>query len=149
MDNPSLDPQKLETLRMLYPLFKQEVFDRRDRIMKIAGLSSGFLLLLMFLTFSFAVSSGFLIIGVIIFTGIVVATIMQHSRRHAQAKLGVIEIEKALGLFEPGTYLPDKPLYPDHWKIWPSRDYTLIFYSSSLIILATLVIFLLLVILFD
>jgi hypothetical protein len=149
MDNPSLDTQKLETLRMLYPLFKQEVFDRRDRIMKIAGLSGGFLLLLMFLTYSFAVSSWFLVIGVIIFTAIVVASIKQHSRRHAQAKLGVIQIEKALGLFESGTYLLDKPLYPEHWEVRPSRDYTLIFYASSLIILATLVILLLLVILLD
>jgi protein-S-isoprenylcysteine O-methyltransferase Ste14 len=149
MDNPSLDPQKLETLRMLYPLFKQEVFDRRDRIMKIAALSSGFLLLLMFLTFYFAVSSWLLIIGVIIFTGIVIAAIKQHSRRHAQAKLGVIQIEKALGLFESGTYLPENPLYPEHWGIRPRRDYTLIFYASSLITLATLVIFLLLAILLD
>jgi len=140
MENQSLDSQKLETLRMLYPLFKQEVFDRRDRIMKIAGLSSGFLLLLMFLIFSFAVSSWFLIIGVIIFTGIVIAAIKQHSRRHAQAKLGVIEIEKTLGLFEPGTYLPDKPLYPEHWKVRPSRDYGLIFYSACLIAMAFLVI---------
>jgi energy-coupling factor transporter transmembrane protein EcfT len=137
---PIQDSQKLETLRMLYPLFKQEVFDRRDRIMKIAGLASGFLLLLMFWILYFVVSSWLLIIGVIIFTGIIIATIKQHSRRHAQAKLGVIEIEKALGLFESGAYFPDQPLYPAHWKTRPTRDYGLIFYSSCLIALALLVI---------
>ena len=140
MENQNLDPQKLETLRRLYPIFKQEVFDRRDRIMKIAGLASGFLLLLMILIYSFVITSWLLILGVIIFTGIILAAITQHSRRHTQAKLGVIEIEKALGLFESGTYLPDRPLYPDHWKIRPSWDYTLIFYSTALILLAAIVI---------
>jgi hypothetical protein len=140
MENQTLDPQKLETLRRLYPLFKQEVFDRRDQTMKIAGLASGFLLFLMFLILYFAISSWLLIIGVIIFTGIIIANIRQHSRRHAQAKLGVIEIEQALGLFEPGNYLPDKPLYPEHWKVRPSRDYGLIFYTSCLIAMAFLVI---------
>jgi hypothetical protein len=140
METQTHDPQKLETLRMLYPIFKQEVFDRRDRIMKIAGLSSGFLLFLMFLILYFAVSSWLLILGVILFTGIILAAIKQHSRRHSQAKLGVIEIEKALGLFEPGTYFPDRALYPEHWKLRPPRDYGLIFYSSCLIVLASLVI---------
>jgi hypothetical protein len=143
--NPQLDPQKLETLRRLYPIFKQEVFDRRDRIMKIAGQASGFLLFLMFLILYFAISSWLLILGVIIFTAIVIIELKQHSRRHAQAKHGVIEIEKALGLFESGTYLPDKTLYPDHWKIRPPRDYGLIFYSSCLIIMAVLVILSLLI----
>lgn len=137
---PIQDPQKLETLRMLYPLFKQEVFDRRDRIMKIAGLASGFLLFLMFLILYFAVSSWLLVIGVILFTGIILAAIKQHSRCHAQAKLGVIEIEQALGLFEPGAYFPDRGLYPEHWKVRPPIDYTLIFYSTCLIALAVLVI---------
>ncbi len=140
MENQTLDPQKLETLRRLYPIFKQEVFDRRDQTMKIAGLASGFLLFLLFLILYFAISSWLLILGVIIFTGIIIVELKQHSRRHAQAKLGVIEIEKALGLFEPGTYLPDKPLYPEHWKIRPLRDYGLIFYASCLIAMAILVI---------
>jgi len=140
MENQTLDPQKLETLRRLYPIFKQEVFDRRDQTMKIAGLASGFLLFLLFLILYFAISSWLLILGVIIFTGIIIVELKQHSRRHAQAKLGVIEIEKALGLFESGTYLPDKSLYPDHWKVRPSRDYGLIFYSACLIVMALLVI---------
>jgi hypothetical protein len=140
MENQPLDPEKLETLRRLYPIFKQEVFDRRDQTMKIAGLASGFLLFLMFLILYFAISSWLLILGVVIFTAIVIIQLRQHSRRHAQAKLGVIEIEKALSLFEPGTYLPDKPLYPDHWKIRPPRDYGLIFYSSCLIAMALLVV---------
>jgi hypothetical protein len=141
-----LDPQKLETLRMLYPIFKQEVFDRRDRTMKIAGLASGFLLFLMFLILYFVVSSWLLIFGVIIFTAITLVQLRQHSHRHAQAKLGVIEIEKVLGLFESGAYFPDRPLYPSHWKTKPSRDYGLLFYSSCLIALATLVILSLLLI---
>ncbi|MCI0527554.1 MAG: hypothetical protein L0Y56_08945 [Nitrospira sp.] len=140
MENQPLDPQRLETLRRLYPIFKQEVFDRRDQTMKIAGLATGFLLFLLFLILYFAISSWLLILGVIIFTGIVIVELKQHSRRHAQAKLGVIEIEKALGLFESGTYLLDKPLYPEHWKVRPSRDYGLIFYSACLIVMALLVI---------
>ncbi len=131
---------------MLYPIFKQEVFDRRDQTMKIAGLASGFLLFLMLLILYLSISSWQLILGVIIFTGIVIVEIRQHSRRHSQAKLGVIQIEHALGLFESGTYLPDKPLYPEPWKVCPSLDYTLIFYSSCLITQALLVILSLLMI---
>lgn len=137
---PIQDPQKLETLRMLYPIFKQEVFDRRDRVMKIAGLASGFLLLLQIFILYLSVSSGLLIISVIIFTGLALAQIFQQSRRHEQAKQGVIEIEKALGLFEPGTYFPDRGLYPQHWQTRPSRDYGLIFYTLGLVALAILVV---------
>ena len=140
------DPQKLETLRMLYPIFKQEVFDRRDRMMKIAGLASGFLLLLQTLILYLAISSGLLIISVIIFTGLTLAQIFQQSRRHEQAKQGVIEIEKALGLFESGTYFPDRGLYPPHWQTRPPRDYGLVFYMACLIALAILVILSLLIV---
>lgn len=134
------DPQKLETLRMLYPIFKQEVFDRRDRIMKIASLAGGFLLILQALILYLSLTFWLLIPGIIIFTALILGAIKQHSRRHAQAKLGVIEIEKALGLFESGTYLPDKGLYPEHWKIRPSWDFTLIFYSACIVALAMVVI---------
>ena len=142
---PIQDPQKLETLRMLYPIFKKEVFDRRERMMKIAGLAGGFLILLQTLILYLSISSGLLIISVIIFTGLALAQIFQQSRRHEQAKQGVIEIEKALGLFEPGTYLPNRPLYPEHWKIRPARDYSIIWYSTCLIALAILVVLSLLI----
>lgn len=145
--DPTLDPQKLETLRMLYPLFKQEVFDRRDRIMRITSLAGGFLLLILGLILYLIATSKPLLsapwifsIGVIIFTGLTLYQIKQHSRRHAQAKLGLIEIEKALGLFEPGTYLPDRGLYPQDWQTRFPRDYSLVFYASCLIALAMLVI---------
>ena len=133
------DPQKLETLRMLYPIFKQEVFDRRDRMMKIAGLASGFLLVLQILILYLSISSGLLIISIILFTGLTLTQIFQHSRRHQQAKQGVIEIEKALGLFESGTYFADRGLYPQHWQTRPPRDLSLILYATSLIALAILV----------
>ncbi|HLB02659.1 MAG TPA: hypothetical protein VJM77_05955 [Nitrospiria bacterium] len=145
MEKQTFDPQKLETLRMLYPIFKREVFDRRDRMMKIAGLGSGFLLLLQTLMLYLSISSGLLIIGVIIFTVLTVAQIFQQSRRHEQAKQAVIEIEKALGLFEPGTYLPDRSLYPQHWQTRPSRDYGLILYTLGLVALAVLVVLSLLI----
>ena len=130
---------------MLYPIFKREVFDRRDRMMKIAGLGSGFLILLQTLILYLSISSGLLIISVIIFTGLALAQIFQQSRRHEQAKQGVIEIEKALGLFEPGTYLPDRSLYPQHWQTRPSRDYGLILYTLGLVALAVLVVLSLLI----
>lgn len=142
---PIQDPQKLETLRMLYPIFKKEVFDRRDRMMKIAALASGFLLLLQIFILYLSISSGLLIISVIIFTGLTLAQIFQQSRRHQQAKQGVIEIEKALGLFEPGTYFPDRSLYPQHWQTRPPSDYGLIMYTLGLISLAILVVLSLLI----
>jgi hypothetical protein len=145
MEKQSFDSQKLETLRMLYPIFKKEVFNRRDRMMKIAGLAGGFLILLQTLILYLSISSGLLIISVIIFTGLALAQIFQQSRRHEQAKHGVIEIEKALGLFEPGTYLPDRSLYPQHWQTRPSRDYGLILYTLGLISLAILVVLSLLI----
>ena len=145
MEKQTFDPQKLETLRMLYPIFKREVFDRRDRMMKIAGLGSGFLLLLQTLILYLSISSGLLIISVIIFTGLALAQIFQQSRRHKQAKQGVIEIEKALGLFETGTYFPDRSLYPQHWQTRPHSDYGLIMYTLGLISLAILVVLSLLI----
>ncbi len=147
-----LDAEKLKTLRLLYPIFKNEVFARREQMMRISALATGFLILLLAVLLYFNSTSSFLAgsawafaAGVAVFTGLCIHHMKQHSRRHAQAKRAVIDIEEALRLFEPGQYLADRGLYPDHWKIRPPRDPSLLLYSAALVLVALAVIALLLV----
>ncbi len=140
------ESQRMETLRMLYPIFKREVYLRREKMMTVAATSSGFLLILLVLSFplkSFVApgctTQWFLVLGVIIFTALSLYHIRQQKDRHAQAKQAVIDTEKALGLFESDTYVPNKALFPDHWAV-RHRDTSLILYGLCLGGLAILVI---------
>ncbi len=51
--------------------------------------------------------------SVMLFSGVLGYLILQQRDRHRMAKQALIEIERALGLYEEGLYLPDKPLYPE------------------------------------
>lgn len=142
-----LDPQKLETLRMLYPIFKKEVFDRRERMMRISVLATAFLILTLALLLSLdtltpilSESAWAFVIGIVLFTGLTLHHMKQHSRRHAQAKRAVIDIEEALRLFDPGLYLADRALYPENWKARPPNDPSLLLYSLSLTLMAAVVV---------
>ena len=120
-------------------------------MMKIAGLSSAFLLTLLvsvpFLKFTLKPDTParwLFALGVLIFTGLSLYHIRLQRDRHSQAKQAVIDTEKALGLFEEGTYFPDRGLFPQSWKTRP-RDWSIILYPVCLLGLAGLVILSLLI----
>ncbi len=93
--------EKRTTLLTLYPLFKEEVYRRREQMMRWTAIGAGSLfaiLLLVLLTPAarqLTVASRVLLCsGVLLLTTTFVTLILQQRRRHQQAKHTSIELEK-------------------------------------------------------
>ncbi len=78
--------------------------------------------------------------GTAILAGLLVFQMRQHRKRHIMAKHAVIEIEKALFLFEPDVYLPGKGLYPDEWKQYQGGKQEWVLTSLLLLVVSGLTI---------
>ena len=122
-DTQSLRQEQLDVLRILYPWYKEEVFRRREQMMRLTAFASAFLVLL--LVTMLAVPSRprpdftvalFAITGVALFSAIFAYLILQQRTRHRMAKQALIEIERVLGLYDEGLYLVGKALYPEDWQ---------------------------------
>ncbi len=139
-----LGPQRIEVLKMVYPIFKNEVYARRQSMMWIAVAGSTALLVLLLVGSSQWFPVGALrwplILGVVIFSSLLIDQIRQQDLRHKQAKNGLIEIEKALEFFEEDSYLPGKSLYPQTWQRLTERDWHFFVAVLSLVVLTALVI---------
>lgn len=142
-----LRDDQLEVLKVLYPWYKEEVFRRREQMMRLTAFASAFLVLL--LVTMLAVPSPprpdftmalFAITGVALFTAIFTYLILQQRNRHRLAKQALIEIEKVLGLYEEGLYLPGKALYPEDWQTAWLGDRSVTVYIAVLCALTALVI---------
>ena len=139
--------ERVEVLKVLYPIFKQEVFNRREAIMKLTTFGDAFLLALLLLVSSrllnFGVEKGLrwlVILGLVIFAVGLIHQIQQQKVRHTQAKQGLIEIERALQLFQENAYLPGKSLYPLEWQSPPRKDWGVTISTLSFVGLTVLVI---------
>lgn len=142
-----LRDEQLEVLKVLYPWYKQEVFRRREQMMRLTAFASAFLALL--LVTMLAVPSKpkpdftmalFAITGVALFSALFAYLILQQRNRHRLAKQALIEIERVLGLYEEGLYLVGKALYPDDWQTAWLGDRSVTVYLVVLAALTVLVI---------
>ncbi|HKW86727.1 MAG TPA: hypothetical protein VJM82_06635 [Nitrospiraceae bacterium] len=142
-----LREEQLEVLKILYPWYKEEVFRRREQMMRLTAFASAFLVLLLvtmlvaparpqpdFTTMLFAVT------GVSLFSAIFAYLILQQRNRHRMAKEALIEIERLLGLYEEGLYLAGKALYPEGWQTAWLSDRSVVVYLTVLATLTVLVI---------
>jgi hypothetical protein len=143
----SLGEERLEVLKILYPWYKEEVFRRREQMMRLTAFASAFLVLLLvtMLAVPSAAHSGvtgalFAITGVALFTAIFAYLILQQRDRHRMAKQALIEIERAMGLFDEGRYLEEKSLYPEEWQTAWHADRSVIVYLTVLAALTVLVV---------
>ena len=136
--------ERMEVLKTVYPIFKNEVYARRQSMMWIALAGSAALLGLLLLGSSQWFPVGELkwpiILGVVVFSSLLIDLIRQQDLRHKQAKHELIEIEKALGFFENDYYLPGRSLYPQTWQRLPQRDWQFLMSVLSLVVLTALVI---------
>jgi hypothetical protein len=139
-----LGPQRIEVLKTVYPIFKNEVYARRQSMTWIAMAGSAALLGLLLVGSSQWVSVDVLrwpiLLGVVVFSSLLIDQIRQQDLRHKQAKHELIEIEKALGFFEEDYYLPGRSLYPQTWQRLPERDWQFLMSVLSLVVLTALVI---------
>ena len=132
----SADPHQT-TLLVLYPLFKEEVYRRREQILRWTATAAGSL---------FAIVSGLLLIpeagrlsagermvlagAILLLAGTFVSLILQQQQRHRQAKQTLIDLEQALGLYERDLFLHQRALYPDRWKTdWTYDPFTTISFA--------------------
>ena len=130
-----------ETLRMLYPLFKAEVFRRRESMLNIVR--SGSIALFFFLAMVFLLphpglaDSGKLLLagGVGLFTAALLFQLRAQSQRHAEAKRQLIDLERALQLFE--SIEGNEHVYPHEWER-PAPNRLLVLLSACLILLTLL-----------
>ena len=123
MQETNLREIELEVLKVLYPWYKEEVFRRREHMMRLTAFASAFLLLLLVTmlavpgqphgTFTHAL---FAITGVALFSGLFAYLILQQRNRHQMAKLALVEIERAMGVYEEGRYAAGRTLYPADWQ---------------------------------
>ena len=141
-----LSDEQLEVLRVLYPWYKEEVFRRREQMMRLTAFASAFLVLL--LVTIMAVSSHttnfttrlFAITGIALFSAIFVYLILQQRDRHRVAKQTLIEMERVLGLYDEGLYLVGKALYPKDWQTAWLSDRSVTVYIAVIAALTALVI---------
>ena len=142
-----LKEEQLEIVRILYPWYKEEVFRRREQMMRLTAFGSAFLVLLLITILALApphpvdpIIKIFSITGVALFSSLFIYLILQQRDRHRLAKQTLIEIEKVLGLYEKGLYLKDKTLYPEDWQTAWQTDRSVTVYMTVIAALAVLVI---------
>ncbi len=138
----------LETLKLLYPIFKEEVYRRRAAMAHIARIGTLFYLTLTFAFFFFPgktitstgprYAAG---VGVILSTILFIYQIAQEKSRHEKAKLQLITLEEAFGFFEVGQHIAHKALYPSKWRDRPKVDQALVLMCLSIAGTAAVLIF--------
>jgi hypothetical protein len=146
-ETQSLREEQLEVLKILYPWYKEEVFRRREQMMRLTAFASAFLVLLLVTMLAVPGSPRpdftaalFAMTGVALFTAIFSFLILQQRNRHRLAKQALIEIERVLGLYDEGLYLLGKALYPEDWQTAWLGDRSVTVYLSVLTTLTVLVI---------
>ena len=142
-----LQEEQLEVVRVLYPWYKEEVFRRREQMMRLTAFGSAFLVLLLITILALAppypvdpIVKIFSMTGVALFSALFIYLILQQRDRHRLAKQTLIEIEKVLGLYEEGFYLEGKTLYPEDWQTAWLSDRSVTVYVAVIAALAVLVI---------
>ncbi|MCC6139795.1 MAG: hypothetical protein IT389_04170 [Nitrospira sp.] len=126
----------------LYPIFKEEVYRRRDHMMRWTAIGAGSLVAILCLILltpaahSLTTASRLLLacatfLQALAYMGI----ILQQHARHQQAKQQLIKIEQTLGLFGESTRTANDTFYPDAWKTDWTRDRSLLQYMTILSLL--------------
>lgn len=128
-----------QILNVLYPLYKGEVYKRREQMMRLTTFGS---LGLIAMTFSLLLNplkdrlstpeSFLLALAAMVWCGLFCGLILQQQHRHRLAKQILIQLEQALGFYEEGLFVEHQALYPGKWKTAWIGDRTGTLYLSSL-----------------
>ena len=128
-----------EILTVLYPLYKGEVYKRREQMMRLTAFGSfgliamNFSLLLSPLKSRLSTPESLLLaLAALVWCGLFCGLILQQQHRHRLAKQVLIQLEQALGFYEEGLFVEHQALYPGKWKTAWIGDRTGTFYLSSL-----------------
>jgi len=141
-----------QTLTMLYPLYKEEVYRRREQMMTLTGWGAIGLLVMLFaillnpskaqMTTPEARLIGF---AALIWSSLFCSFIAQQRYRHRLAKQVLVQLERALGLYEEGLLVEHRALYPTGWQTEWLGDKSTILYFACLGVLTGLIVLALLI----
>jgi hypothetical protein len=140
------EDERRETVLRLFPIFKEEVYRRRDQMMRWTAIGAGSLvailsvILLVPAAHSLSTPPRLLLACATLLLAITyMGIIRQQHDRHRQAKQQLIKFEQALGLFEEFPGRDDHALYPDDWQNEWTRDRSLLQYIAILTLLTGIV----------
>mgnify|MGYP003575477647 FL=1 len=128
-----------QVLTVLYPLYKDEVYKRREQMMRLTALgASGLIAMVLALLLSpvksrlSAPETILLSLVALIWCGLFCGLIVQQRYRHRLAKQVLIQLEQAHGFYEDGLFIENQALYPAKWKTAWLNDRTGSVYLASL-----------------
>lgn len=136
--------EQLDVFRLLYPLFKEEVFRRRDHMIRLTAWATTLMLFLLIFIFLLGGASGptsgsamrwLAMTGVAVAAGLFAYVILQQASRHRMAKQQLIVFEREMGLYQEGRLLGGSTAYPEHWQTDWRTDRSVMLY---LVVLASL-----------
>jgi len=142
-----LTDTQLDVFRVLYPIFKDEIFRRREQMMRLTAFASALLLLILVTLIAMTPSLApmtptrwFAMSGVALFSGLFAYLILQHANRHRMAKQQLIALEQSLGLYQDGWQPNGDALFPTNWQSDWVTDRSVTIYLTVLATLTALVI---------
>jgi membrane associated rhomboid family serine protease len=128
-----------QVLTVLYPLYKDEVYKRREQMMRLTAFGAFGLIAMVFSLLLSPIKSRLsspeaLLLGLagLIWCGLFCGLILQQRYRHRLAKQVLVQLEQALGFYEDGLFIEHQALYPAKWKTAWLSDRTVPVYLSSL-----------------
>lgn len=138
--------ERRETILTLYQIFKEEVYRRRDQMMRWTVTGAGSLVVLLSIVLlvpsahSLSATSRLLLACATLLLAITyMGIIWQQHNRHRQAKQQLIKLEQALGLFGEFPGHDGSALYPEDWQNEWSHDRSLVQYLAILTLLTGIV----------
>lgn len=133
---------QLEIFQLMYPIFKDEVFRRRDQMMRLTAWASTLLVVILATKLAFfhgvtppAPTQWLTISGILVFSGLFAYLILQHASRHRMAKQQLIALEQTVGLYQDGWKKNGEAIFPPSWQSDWTGDRSVTIY---LVILSTL-----------
>ena len=141
-----------QVLTVLYPLYKEEVYRRREQMMKLTAWGAVGLLAMLFVILlhpykaRLTIPETWLIgFAALVWSGLFCSLIAQQRYRHRLAKQILIQLERALGFYEEGLFVEQKPLYPEGWQAaWLGDKSTIVYFTCLGVFTALIVVALLL-----
>jgi hypothetical protein len=140
------EDERHETVLRLYPIFKEEIYRRRDQMMRWTAIGAGSLVAILSIVLlvpaagSLSATSRLLLACATLLLALTyMGIIWQQHNRHQQAKQQLIKIEQVLGLFGELPRHDGHALYPDDWQNEWTRDRSLLQYIAVLTLLTGIV----------
>ena len=128
-----------QTLTVLYPLYKNEVYQRREHMIRLTAFGAFGLIAMIFALLLSPVKSRLsspesvlLALGSLTWCALFCGLVLQQQHRHRLAKQVLIQLEQALGFYEDGLFVDHQALYPAKWKTAWLTDRTGLHYYASL-----------------